>query len=141
LADTLNDRAFVGTRRRSFSMTGSRAAVPDGAGHPGELGTAFPLAAYQSAGKPLEVPTSRPGWKAANPGWPGAAAAPVERIAKAFPAAGRFPVPKLVRIDRDCAPGAPVPSASRSCAPITPHLRSGSGGASVVVWQSSMARA
>jgi hypothetical protein len=109
LGGNADDRAFVGTRTRIFSITGSWADVPESGGRPGELGTAPPLAAYQSAGKPLDVPTFSPGWNASNPGWPGAAAAPVERIAKALPADGTF-APKLVRIARDCVPGVPVPS-------------------------------
>ena len=44
-----NDWALVGTRIRSVSMTGSLEVVAP-AGHPGALGKAFPLAAYQSAG-------------------------------------------------------------------------------------------
>jgi hypothetical protein len=54
------ERALLGTRTLSVSMTGLTAVALEGSGHPGAFGKVPPLAASQSGGGELWVPVSSP---------------------------------------------------------------------------------
>ena len=74
-------------------------------------------------------------------GCEGVPASPVEMYAMFGPWRGVSTLPKLVMMECDSAAGVPVPSARWNADEIRPQRFIGSGAASVVSWQISMASA